>query len=156
VSESISRVFEAGHHQLAIDSVTVLSSSHVPSDHLNFRISTTRTICASHQLRLPDGSMEPLHGHNWAFTICVGSDELDAMQTVMDFHELERNVNGVLDRWHNQHLNHVDPFAAGVINPTAERVAQAMAAMLELPPHVTLIFVEVTEAPGCIARYSPK
>jgi len=127
----------------------------VPQDDLNFRITTTRTICASHQLRLPDGSIEPLHGHNWEFAVCVGSNELDAMQAVMDFHDLERAVNLVLDKWHNRHLNDVEPFVAGTLNPTAERVAQSLAAMLALPPGVTLVFVEVTEAPGCVARYSP-
>src|SRR4051812_27370017 len=30
-----------------------------------FEITTTRTFSAAHQLRLPDGSIEPLHGHNW-------------------------------------------------------------------------------------------
>ncbi len=127
----------------------------MPRDHLAFRISTVHTICASHQLRLPGNVLETMHGHNWTFTVCVGSDALDALQTVMDFHDLQTTVTRILDKWHNRHLNDVEPFVAGVINPSAERVAQALAALIELPPTVELIYVEVTEAPGCSARFSP-
>ena len=36
-----------------------------------FEITTTRTFAAAHQLRLYDGSLEPLHGHNWRVQVTV-------------------------------------------------------------------------------------
>ncbi len=55
-----------------------------------FEITTTRHFSASHQLRLYDGSIEPLHGHNWRVKITIASEKLDSIGVVMDFHELER------------------------------------------------------------------
>jgi 6-pyruvoyltetrahydropterin/6-carboxytetrahydropterin synthase len=34
-----------------------------------FDITATRTFSAAHQLRLYDGSLEPLHGHNWVVRV---------------------------------------------------------------------------------------
>ena len=51
---------------------------------------TTRSFSAAHQLRLYDGSLEPLHGHNWQVKVTVVAAKLDSIGVVMDFHELER------------------------------------------------------------------
>ena len=112
---------------------------------------------ATHALRLPDGSYEPTHGHDWPVAVNIQSDQLDAMACVMDFHELEKIVAGVLKPWHNQHLNDVPPFANDAINPSAERVAEqiALAVMKCLPGSVTLAETRIGEAEGCTAIYKP-
>ncbi|MFT3788629.1 MAG: 6-pyruvoyl tetrahydropterin synthase family protein [Tepidisphaeraceae bacterium] len=122
---------------------------------MHFEISVRRVFCASHQLRLPDGSLEPLHGHNWELTVTVAADKLDGMDCVMDFHDLEKQIDERLKPWQNAHLNDVEPFAGGKRNPSAERVAQAAAENLRLPSGVRLVRSEVTEAPGCVARFLP-
>ena len=43
---------------------------------MSFEITTTRQFSASHQLRLYDGSLEPLHGHNWQVKVTVAADSL--------------------------------------------------------------------------------
>ena len=112
-----------------------------------FEISTTRDFSAAHQLRLYDGSLEPVHGHNWRVRVTVGAagGGLDAIGVVMDFHELERLVDAVIGPWHNGHLNEVEPFAGGRLNPSAENVAAAVAQGLRLPPGIRLLCVEVWE-----------
>ncbi len=121
-----------------------------------FKITTESIFPASHALQLPDGSMEPTHGHNWPVWVTVASGQLDAMDCVMDFHELERLVEQTIAPFRNRHLNDVPPFVNGT-NPSAERVAEhiAQAVTAGLPAHVALIEVRVGEAPGCTAAYQP-
>ena len=77
-----------------------------------FEITTTRAFSAAHQLRLYDGSLEPLHGHNWRVQVTVSPSKLDAIGVVMDFHELERLVDAIVGPMHNRHLNELEPFAS--------------------------------------------
>lgn len=121
-----------------------------------FEIETDSTFYATHALRLPDGSFEPVHAHDWKLTVAVTADKLDAMDCVMDFHELERIIDDITGPWRDQHLNDVAPFV-GVINPSAERVAEQIgeAVSRKLPQGVRLLSVRLTEAPGCCAVYRP-
>ena len=118
-----------------------------------FEIRTERHFSAAHALRLYDGSLEPLHGHNWKVEITVSSPTLDPIGVVMDFHELERLVDEVISPWHNRHLNDVEPFANGKLNPSAENVALSIAHQLRLPKPVTLVGVRVWETAENSAVY---
>lgn len=119
-----------------------------------FEITTTRSFSAAHQLRLYDGSLEPLHGHNWRVKVTVSAAKLDRIGVVMDFHELERLVDSVLAPMHNRHLNEVEPFAAE-LNPSAENVSLQVGRSLagRLPDGVRLVGVEVWETDENSAVY---
>lgn len=116
-----------------------------------FQITTTRSFSAAHQLRLYDGSLEPLHGHNWQVKVTVAAANLDTIGVVMDFHELERLLDQVIAPLHNRHLNDTPGFAS--INPSAENVALHVARLLRLPERVRLVAVEVWETPANSAVY---
>lgn len=128
-----------------------------------FEITYETTFAAAHAIVLPDGSLEPVHGHNWSVVVTVAADGLDAIETVMDFHDLEAIVQGVTAKWHNQHLNDCAPFADATqterhglaVSPTAERIAEHLGTTVAaaLPGHVRLVSVAVGEAPGCTAVY---
>lgn len=118
-----------------------------------YSITVHRVVCAAHALRLPGGVVEPLHGHNWEVRVTVARDELDDTGFVIDFHDLERQLDSVLRPLHNAYLNDL-PELEGV-NPTAENLCRHIAMRLRLPASVVLESVEVTEAPGCIARFRP-
>ena len=119
-----------------------------------FEITTTRTFAAAHQLRLPGGGIEPLHGHNWKVAVTVSAATLDAVGTVMDFHELERLVDAITGPMHNRHLNELEPFVRE-LNPSAENVAFHVARSLRLPDSVRLERVEVWETDENSAAYTP-
>ena len=121
-----------------------------------FEITTTRRFSAAHQLRLYDGSLEPLHGHNWRVKVTVAATKLDAIGVVMDFHELERLVDVVLAPLHNRHLNDVPPFESE-LNPSAENVALHVGRALSrgLPGGVIMTCVEVWETDENSAAYRP-
>jgi len=110
-----------------------------------FEIRTVRMFSAAHQLRLYDGSLEPLHGHNWRVEVTVAAAELDSIGVVMDFHELERLVDQIIAPMHNTHLNELAAFTQ--VNPTAENVALHIGRSLRLPGAVRLVRVEVWETP---------
>ena len=118
-----------------------------------FEIRITRSFSASHQLRLYDQSLEPWHKHNWQVTLAVAAPGLDRIGVVMDFHDLERQLDDILNPMHNRHLNDLPAFAA--LNPTAENVAWHIGQGMKLPAGVKLAGVQVQEATGCIAVSRP-
>ena len=127
-----------------------------------FSITVSRRFSATHAICLYDGALEPVHGHNWGVEVTVVAARLDAIETVMDFHELERIVDAILAPARDADLNDLAPFAAPqpgppAINPTAERVAWWIGSETarQLPASVSLKQVRVEEAPGCFALYSP-
>jgi 6-pyruvoyltetrahydropterin/6-carboxytetrahydropterin synthase len=119
-----------------------------------FDITVTREFSAAHQLRLYDGSLEPLHGHNWRVIVTVSAAKLDSIGTVMDFHELERLLDGIIQPLHNRHLNEVPPFSDR-FNPSAEHVAVHIGQSMKLPDGIRLSSVQVWESAGCSAIYRP-
>jgi 6-pyruvoyltetrahydropterin/6-carboxytetrahydropterin synthase len=123
---------------------------------MGFEISTTREFAAAHALRLYDGSIEPLHGHNWRVRATVRAQGLDAIGVVMDFHELERLVDAWVQPLHNRNLNDLAPFSKG-LNPSAENVALHIGRSLAptLPKNVELERVEVWETSANRATYIP-
>jgi 6-pyruvoyltetrahydropterin/6-carboxytetrahydropterin synthase len=118
-----------------------------------FQITTIRDFSAAHAIRLYDGSLEPIHGHNWRISVTVSADKLDSIGVVMDFHELARLVDEVVGTMHNRSLNELPMFAD--LNPTAENVALHVARSLKLPANVRLSKVEVWETWDCKAVYVP-
>ena len=119
-----------------------------------FEITARREFAAAHQLRLYDGQLEPLHGHNWIVIVAVAADKLDAIGVVMDFHELDRLLDDILRPLHNRHLNEVEPFKSS-LNPSTENVALHVGRGLALLANVTLKSVEVWETAANSATYRP-
>lgn len=108
---------------------------------------------AAHQLRLPDGRVEPLHGHNWRVDVTFVRPALDESGLVLDFVAVKRGLDAALAGLHDTNLNELPAFA--VRNPSTENVCVYLAerlAGLATPP-ARLECVEVEEAPGCVARY---
>ncbi len=126
-----------------------------------FEITIRREFSAAHAIRLYDGSLEPVHGHNWSVAVTIAADELDPIEVVADFHPLEKHLDALIVTAHNRHLNELSPFADGkgglAMNPTAERVAWWIGQhMLDaIPAHAHLVTVTVGEAPGCTATWRP-
>ena len=86
-------------------------------------------------------------------TVTVGANELDSAGFVVDFHDLEKQLDAVLSKMNNAHLNTLPAFATR--SPSAENVALTIAESLMIHLPAKLISVEVTEAPGCSALFRP-
>lgn len=109
---------------------------------------------AAHQLRLLDGQLEPLHGHNWHVRVTYAGAHLDGMDVLLDFTRLKPSLDRVLSAWHDRNLNDLPEFSTS--NPSAEMVARRLFELLGADDYsgAALDSVEVVEAPGCRARYN--
>ncbi len=121
-----------------------------------WELTIERTFPAAHQLRFPDGSLEPLHAHEWRVRVVIASDQLDEMDCVMDFHVLEAELDSILHPYRHANLNDRPPFSTGT-QSSAERVAETIGRSLldvrAIPGHARLLAVHVTESAGCVATW---
>lgn len=118
-----------------------------------YYVSVEDGFSALHQLRLPDGTLEPLHGHDWRVTVRCDRPVLDAHGMVVDFEDIRQKLRAVLAPLHHGHLNQHSAFRT--TPPTAEVVARWIFEALIASGLTALSCVEVAEAPGCRAGYAP-
>ena len=117
-----------------------------------YQLRIERTFSAAHAIEVR-GVREHVHGHDWRVAVTVGGPSLDADGLLVDFHDLERDLDAIVGRFRNRDLNRTPPFDR--VNPTAELVAQFIAVQIAptLPHGVRVESVSVGEAPGCTATY---
>lgn len=111
---------------------------------------------AAHQLRLENGELEPLHGHNWRVEVSVTGPEPDpATGMVADFTRLLELLEGVTGHLHDTFLNELPPFSAD--NPSTERIAKHIHDALapQLPEVIRISKVRVWETARSAAAYLP-
>lgn len=119
-----------------------------------YSISVEMGFTAQHQLKFESGTQEPLHEHDWKVCASVSSERLDKNDLVMDFEYLKSLLDVLLQDFRGQRLESLGFFENR--NVSAEHLAVMLYKDLapKLPDSVRLDFIEVTEAPGCKARYS--
>lgn len=100
-----------------------------------------------------DGTLEPIHGHDWMVEAVFRGPELDRIGVLIDFVAAERALADLVAGLHHTSLNEA-PLLQG-LNPTAEHVARRVFEELQvrLGDAAPLASVHVTEAPGCVAAY---
>lgn len=118
-----------------------------------FSITVEASLNAQHQVRLPDGALEPLHGHDWQVRARFDARQLDPLDMVVDFSAAQGALREIVADLHHTNLNRIEAFAG--TNPTAERVAELIYRRLERTGLRSVAQVEVTEAPGCTAVFRP-
>jgi 6-pyruvoyltetrahydropterin/6-carboxytetrahydropterin synthase len=126
-----------------------------------FEVTVEKTFAAAHQLRNYQGKCERLHGHNYKVRVTVEGEQLDPTGLVVDFVEVKRLLEGVIDRLDHTCLNEVPPF--DVLNPSAENIAKLFydeiargLAAGERGVPVRVAAVKVWETETCTAAYRPK
>jgi len=87
-----------------------------------FTVSVDRTFSAAHSLRGYMGKCESLHGHNWKVTVTVAAAELDKLGMVIDFKDLKKAMDELLEKLDHAFLNEVPPFDQ--VNPSSENIAR--------------------------------
>ena len=108
---------------------------------------------ASHQLRFADGSVEPLHLHNWLVTAELSSENLNNIGLVIDFNELKTHLQDITAEFVDKNLDQTPYFSK--TNPSAENVARYIYEKLEqkLEKPVHLDSVTVVEQAGCAGKF---
>ena len=121
-----------------------------------YEATVERSFKAVHALALPAGGREEPHEHTWCVTAAFRSETLDEpMGVVIDFVAVDEALGEIAAPCDGADLNALPAFAG--ISPSAERVAQWLAGLLEerLDAAGRLYSVSVTEAPGCRATFYP-
>ena len=119
-----------------------------------FVISAEITFNAGHQLVFADGSTEAAHNHNWVVTAALSGDKTNENGMVFDFEKLKKMLKKIVAEFDSGKLENFAYFKKK--NASAENVAKYIYEKLNarLSPIISLEYVEVTESPGCRARYS--
>lgn len=116
-----------------------------------YSVSVETSFCATHRVRLPDGTVEPSHGHDWRVRAFFASAELDNHGMVVDFDAARETLCAVAATLHHADLNTSGAFQDR--NPTAEVVARYLFEQVRERGFPQVCRVEVTEAPGCVAMF---
>lgn len=123
-----------------------------------FELSVQKTFAAGHALREYKGKCENVHGHNYRVEIQVAGERLGRIGLLVDFTEIKRLLNGVIDRIDHQFLNELEPFDK--VNPSAENLAKYFydeiengLAANEVPVRVTAVRLWETDTQS--ATYRP-
>ncbi len=97
-----------------------------------YRIKIVTNFSAAHFLRNYKGKCEALHGHNWKVEIVVSRSDLDSLGMVIDFCDLKKIADSVLDELDHKNLNDIEYFSAKASgasgakahNPSSENIAR--------------------------------
>lgn len=119
-----------------------------------FEVRVEKTIAAAHRLFDYNGPCESLHGHNYRIEVAYKGTELDRFGMLVDFTDIKRAFNAVLDTIDHTYLNEVPAFEG--ISPSAENIAAYIYKSMKQTPfdRATLDHVSVWETPTQVAKYS--
>ena len=118
-----------------------------------YELMVTGRFAAAHSLRNFKGRCEALHGHYWRVEVVVGGSQLDQADLLMDFGELKKLMNQVLDRLDHCHLNERPHFLEN--NPSSEMIAKYLYEEIgqALPAQVSMTRVSAWESEDSRATY---
>jgi len=118
-----------------------------------YELTVERHFSAAHALRSYQGPCARVHGHNYRVEVCVAAAALDELGMVVDFGDLKRVCDEVIEKLDHTMLNDLPPFATH--NATSERIAEHIYREIEgrLPGDARLRWVRVWETPTSAATY---
>ena len=87
-----------------------------------YELTIETSFSAAHQIRGYKGKCEDLHGHNWKVQVHVLADKLNEIDIAIDFHDLKRHTNEIIEQLDHVFLNDIFPFTE--INPSSENIAR--------------------------------
>lgn len=111
---------------------------------------------ASHYVKMPDGSIEEAHEHNWKLDVALSTDKLDKNGFAVEFLELKSLIGDITQELEGNLLNNMEYFAPNF--PTTEIVCKYVYDNLKnsLPFGATLEYTILEEAQGCCVKYAEK
>jgi 6-pyruvoyl-tetrahydropterin synthase len=117
-----------------------------------FEVSVSTSFPAVHAVTI-SGVEETPHSHDWKVLAVVSCDALDSDNLLIDFLQLESDLENVVARLRDTDLN-ANPVLQGN-NPSTEFVAMYIATELakKVNSPACLDSIALTEAPNCIATY---
>ena len=123
-----------------------------------FEVRVEQVFAAAHALRDYKGKCENVHGHNWKVQAVIEGERLDQTGLLVDFVDVKRLMERIIERLDHQHLNEIPPF--DVVNPSAENIAEYLCREMQQgleggPVPVRVRSVRVWETDIQSATYRP-
>jgi 6-pyruvoyltetrahydropterin/6-carboxytetrahydropterin synthase len=87
-----------------------------------YTLNVEARFASAHQLRGYKGKCENLHGHSWKVQVAVCSGTLNDIGLAMDFTDLKRITNEIVNPLDHICINDIPPFTE--INPSSENIAK--------------------------------
>ena len=87
-----------------------------------YTLTTMVEFSSAHTLVGHSGPCKKMHGHNWKVEVEITGEKLDKIGMVVDFKEIRKATNLVVDELDHEFLNNLEPFLED--NPTAENIAR--------------------------------
>ena len=87
-----------------------------------YTLTTMVEFSSAHTLVGHSGPCKKMHGHNWKVEVEITGDKLDKIGMVIDFKEIRKATNLIVDELDHEFLNNLEPFSED--NPTAENIAR--------------------------------
>jgi len=121
-----------------------------------FEVSVERTFAAGHALRNYHGKCENVHGHNYRVQITVQGEQLDANGLLVDFLELKRLTDEVIEYFDHRFINDLVPF--DILNPSAENIAKyfydrvSTGLAKEIPTRISAVKIWETDTSSAVYR----
>jgi len=105
-----------------------------------YEVTIKKSFAAAHILKEIGGKCEDLHGHNFLVEVTVAGETLNDEDLLIDFRDLKRWTNEILEGLDHKYLNEIEAFQG--INPSSERVAKYI--YDRLAPQVQAVNLQVT------------
>ena len=121
-----------------------------------FEVSVEQTFAAGHALRNYHGKCENVHGHNYRVQITVQGEQLDANGLLVDFLELKRLTDEVIEYFDHRFINDLVPF--DILNPSAENIAKyfydrvSRGLAKEIPTRISAVKIWETDTSSAVYR----
>jgi 6-pyruvoyltetrahydropterin/6-carboxytetrahydropterin synthase len=121
-----------------------------------FKVTVQTSFWSPHQLTLADGKKERLHSHNWIVSAEVSGEKLNHTGLLIDFNMLKKLLDDITESFTNQTPENNEYFRNSSLS--AEMIAKYIFENLQpqLPEHLILDCVSVTEEQGCTGKFLKK
>lgn len=119
-----------------------------------FDIFTRTHFSSGHHLRNYPGNCEKPHGHNWKVEVTVRASELDELGMGIDFKNLKKAVNVIMEELDHRDLNEHPAFQDK--NPSSENLARYIFEQLKTTLTTDRYYpysVTVCETDNCCVTY---
>lgn len=109
-----------------------------------FEVKVEKSFSAAHHLLNYNGKCENLHGHNWKTEVFAKGEKLNASNILIDFKDLKKELNDVLEYLDHKDLNELEPFKNQ--SPSSELIAKFIYTQIkERFPEISRVNVWETE-----------
>ena len=87
-----------------------------------FEVKVETHFSSAHHLLNYKGKCENMHGHNWKVEVTASGEKLDKSNILIDFKELKRITNDIIEYLDHKDLNELPEFAGE--SPSSEFIAK--------------------------------